>query len=238
MDDLNRLAEAAGALPFSYAPFDPAASIPLYTDISGKRGYKTKLSKAALTLYELLRWDDSLRAAIGDEVVFHKKVIGRVPDLRKPMSQPYRESLETLVHSLAHIASAPVISINGGLRRQTRVAVPLNSSAFGKGAEYEALSATAVRDVVVALAQYDWIDVVPAHYNTKTGERRRTRFRPKQVMFDWLFQQGLVFPYHPHGPKTRKGMLKSDCCSSLLTMEKPQFHSIAPSLRKKPYYQL
>ena len=202
MNELYRLAEAAGASPSGFAPFDPAASIRLYTDISGERGYEAKLSKAALTLYELLRWDEGLRAFIGDEVVFHKKVTGRVPDLRKPMSQQYRQSLKTLIHSLAHIASAPVVSINGGLRRQTCVAVPLDSSAFGKGAEYETLSATAFRDVVVALAQFGWIDFVPAHFNPETSERKRTRVRPTKPMFDWLVQEDLVFPYHPHRQKT------------------------------------
>lgn len=204
MNELNSLAEAAGAIPSGFAPFDPSASIPLYTDIRGCRGYDTKLSRAAFELYDLLRWDESLWASVGNDVLIHDKCIGKVPNLKKPMSDRYKLALETLLHSLAHIASAPTVVKNGVIRRQTCVAVPLDSSAFGKGAEYEAMSATALRNVVVALSQYDWIDVVPAHYNAKTGERRRTRVRPKRVMFDWLVQQGLVFPYHPHGPKTSK----------------------------------
>lgn len=203
-EELALLAEQVGASPSNFAPFDPSASIPLYADISGRRGHDTLLSKAAIDLYELLRWDDDLAKAVGNDVVFHNKKIGSVPNPRRPMSDKHKQAMETLLHSFAHIASAPTINTNDVIRRQTCVAIPLDTSAFGKGAEYEALGATAFRDVVVALAMYEWIDVVPAHYNAKTDERRRTRVRPKRVMFDWLVQQGLVFPYHPHGPKTSK----------------------------------
>ena len=204
MNELNSLAEAAGATPSSFPSFDPSASIPLSTDISGRRGYDRYLSDAAIELYELLRLNEDLRASVGKDVLFHNKKIGKVPNFKKPLTKERRKALETLLHSLAHVASAPTIIKEGKLQRQACVAVPLDSAAFSKGKEYEALSATAIRDVVVALAKYDWIDVVPSHYNSETGVRRRTRVRPKRVMFDWMVKQGLVFPYHPRGPKHTK----------------------------------
>lgn len=201
MNELNRLAEASGAIPSNIASFDPLASIPLYADISGCRGYDSTLTKAAIELYELLRWDDKLRNSVGNDVVFNKKKIGKVRNLRKPLSEPYMLAIKTLLHSSAHIASAPTVLKNGIIQRQSCVAVPLDSGAFGKGAEYEVLSATAFRDVVVALAHLMWIDVVPAHFIHEKDERRRTRIRPERMMFDWLVRQNLVFPYHPHGSK-------------------------------------
>lgn len=204
MHDLKQLAEAAGAIPAEFAPFDPSASIPLFVNTSGGRGYESTLTNAVLALYDRLRWDDALRAATERTVVVNEKTIGKVPNLRRPISEPRRQAMTALLHSLAHIASAPVISKERGLQRQTCVAVPLDTQAFRKGAAYESLSATAIRDIIVALARYDWIDVVPAYYNVNTGKRLRTRVRPKRSMLDWLVQQKLVFPYHPRGQQTPK----------------------------------
>ena len=201
-EELSLLADQVGASPANFAPFDPSASISLYTDISGRRGYDTLLSNAAIELYEILRWDDGLAEAFGNIVIVHNKKIGKVPNLRKPLTDEYKLALETLIHSSAHIASAPTIAkANGSIRRQSCVAVPLDSGAFAKGEKYEHLSATAFRNVVVALTQIGWIDVVPVHYNHETGERKRTRIRPRQVMLDGLVKMDLVFPYHPEGPK-------------------------------------
>ncbi len=120
----------------------------------------------------------------------------------------------------------------------------MDSAAFEKGTEYEDLSATAFRDVVVALAQYEWIEAVPASYNAETGERRRTRVRPTRVMFDWLVKHDLVLPYHSHGQRTsvrhsKEGLLfvsisDGEGNKSSVTLDRPLAADQAVS---KPLYE-
>lgn len=210
MIDILTLAERAGANPPDFAPFDPTASIPLATDLSGRRGYDRILTDAALSLYDLLRQDEGLRAATGQPVVVHGSRRGDVPDLLRLRRDHVLPALKTLLHSLAHIASVPTIRDGKHVRRQSCVAVPMDRGVFGKGQEYAHLSHTAFTGGVLALVQFGWLEMVPAHYDAETGKRSRTRVRPTTPFLDWMVQHGLVFAYHPTGVKKAKALADAE----------------------------
>ena len=210
MTDLDQLAILAGATPPVSASFDPSASIGMTTDISGGPGYDRILSDAALNLYGLLRRDEDLRAAIGQPVVVHGKSRGDVPDFTRTKRDKLVPAVKVLLHSLAHIASAPTIPHGKGIRRQSCVAVPMDRGGFNKGQEHADLSHTAFKGAVMALVHLGWLEMVPAHYNAQTGNRSRTRVKPTDPFLDWMVQQGLVFPYHPRGVRRAKALAEAD----------------------------
>ncbi|MBQ4827531.1 hypothetical protein J4729_23815 [Leisingera sp. HS039] len=210
MTELDQLAAVAGATTGDFAPFDPKASIPLTTDLSGGPGYGRILTNATRSLHDLLRRKKELRAAIGQPVVVHGKTRGDVPDLAGMKRDQITPALKALLHSLAHVASVPTIQSNGTIRRQSCVAVPLDRGAFGKGQEYADLTHAAFKGLVLALVQVGWLQMVPAHYDAGTGRRSRTRVRPTAPFLDWMVQQGLVFPYHPKGVRKAKALAEAD----------------------------
>ncbi|WP_435659913.1 hypothetical protein [Leisingera caerulea] len=210
MTDFDQLAVVAGATTSDFAPFDPNASIPLTTDLSGGPGYSRLLADAAQSLYVRLRRDNELRAAIGQPVVVHGKTRGDVPDFSRLRRDQIIPAMKALLHSLAHLASAPTIQSNGAIRRQSCVAVPLDRGAFGKGQEHAELSHSAFKGLVLALVQLGWLQMVPAHYDASTGRRSRTRVKPTTSFLDWMVKQGLVFLYHPKGVKKAKALAEAD----------------------------
>lgn len=206
MTDFDQLADVAGATTGDFAPFDPKASIPLTTDLSGGPGYSRILADAAQSLHARLRQDRELRAAIGQPVVVHGKPRGDVPDLSRIRRDKIIPAMKTLLHSLAHVASVPTIQSNGTIRRQSCVAVPLDRAAFSTGQKHCDLSHSAFKGLVLALVQVGWLQMVPAHYDASTGRRSRTRVRPANPLLDWMVRQGLVFPYHPRGVQKAKAL--------------------------------
>ncbi|CUH99724.1 hypothetical protein [Leisingera aquaemixtae] len=210
MTELDQLAVVAGATTGDFAPFDPKASIPLATDLSGGPGYSRILADAAQSLHARLRQDKELCTAIGQPVVVHGKTRGDVRDLSRIKRDQIIPAMKALLHSLAHVASAPAIQSNGSIRRQSCVAIPLDRGAFGKGQVYDDLSHSAFRGLVLALVQVGWLQMVPAHYDASSGRRSRTRVRPTTPFLDWMVLHGLVFPYHPKGIQKAKAQAEGE----------------------------
>lgn len=210
MNIADKLAVQAGANPTGLAPFNPADSIRMMQDTSGRPGYDRLLSEAARELFDILRRDDDLHAQAGQPVVVHGKSRGDTPDLSRAKRDKYIPPAKALLHSLAHVASVPLIPVNDALRRQSCVAIPLDRNAFGKGREFSSLSYDRFKDLVLALTQMEWLEMVPAHYNPETGERKRTRVRPAGPLLDWMVQKGVVFPYHPQGPYKANSLPEAD----------------------------
>lgn len=210
MPDLDQLAVAAGATADNFAPFNPKSSIAMTADFSGGRGYDRTLTDAAIALYDRLRRDEGLCAAIGQPVLVNGKRRGDVPDLSRVTRDQALPALKTLLHSLARIASAPTIRHGKGIRRQSCVAIPMDRGVFNKGQEFAHLNYAAFKGFVFALVQFGWLDMVPARYDAKTGTRNRTCVRPTAPFFDWMVQQGLVFQYHPRGVKKARALAEGD----------------------------
>lgn len=210
MTNLDQLAVAAGAIPDDFAPFNPKFSIAMTANLSGGRGYDRTLTGAAIALYDRLRRDEGLRAAIGQPVLVNGKRRCDVPDLARVKRDQALPALKTLLHSLASIASAPTIRHGKGIRRQACVAIPMDRGVFNKGQEFAHLNYAAFKGFVFALVQFGWLDMVPARYDAKTGTRNRTCVRPTAPFFDWMVQQGLVFQYHPRGVKKARALADAD----------------------------
>jgi hypothetical protein len=201
MDFISRLAEEVGAVR-SGLPFDPLESRPLL-NIEGNKNYRDRLSKVAYDLHNLLQHDTSLQDAKGQSVVLDGHNFGELPNLRKAMTKTNDgPALEVILHSLAHIGSAPLQREGKGkksrIRRQTCLAVPMEGRGLLAVGPIH-LHSPSIRKYILGLIQYGWLDVVPSHFDARTGNRYMTRIRPTETFFDWMLQNGLIFAWHPYG---------------------------------------
>lgn len=197
--DLEKLAHKAGADPVAALSRDPAESIPLFHEIKGNPSYRSKLEDAARDLFRQLRLDPDLKASVGVEVIANGKPRGTVPDLSKAKSEKYVPALKILLHSLSHVASIPVVRVEGKAQRQSFVAIPLGDDQFRKGADLEAISHMAFKGTVMCLTHLGWLELAPMYYCSKTGTRFRTRVRPLGPIKDWMLSRDLIFHRHPVG---------------------------------------
>ena len=195
-DEIEELARLSGAVPQLFSD-NPEDSIPLLSAIKGRKGYQARLKEAAQVLYDLLYVADSTT----------------LPLRAKPS---HLTALQFLLHSMAHVASAPV-TVKGS--RQRFVAISRTTRDFVAGAEYDHLSHAAFTKIVDALDAYEsqdtgmpWLEVKTAYHNRTTGEGRRTRIKANRPFCDWMVQQRLIFPWHPKG--TTANSAKSKASSS------------------------
>lgn len=198
-DVLADLSHKVGASPIPSLARNPAESIPLFCVIKGSPSYRAKLDVAARDLFRQLRGDPVLKASVGDEVIANGKPRGTVPDLSKAKLDKYVPTLKILLHSLSHVASIPVVQVDGKAQRNSFVAIPLGDDQFRKGAGFEAISHTAFKGAVMCLTHLEWLELAPMYYCSRTGTRFRTRIRPLGPIKDWMLSRDLIFHRHPVG---------------------------------------
>lgn len=184
--------------------------MPMLPHIEGTKGYRTALTKAAETLYRMIQTNDRVQANFGNEIILAGKSHGKLSTLSKRPKPADLLALETLLHSLAHAGSWPLVIEDGVQKRRNYVAVPMDNNAFSKE-PYKALSRDAFRSMVYALAIFipdggekPWLELVPSFNNRETGVGMKTRVGATTAFLDWMVRQGLIFPYHPHAKSSRK----------------------------------
>lgn len=225
MDCYSSLAaEVFGSAPDNL-PFDPRESIPL-TEIKGSAEYCRHLSEAACDLHSLLKKDPSLQEAKGQPVVFDDHDYGKLPSLKQVMTTTKDgPALEVLLHSLAHIGSAPTKGEGKGkerkVKRQTCLSVPMG----GRGCETVSQTSyysSSIKKFVLALIQYGWLEAVPSHFDAGSGERYRTRVKPTKNFLDWMLEKKLIFAWHGQDvkPGRNANKIKPKASTSVLWISK------------------
>lgn len=178
---------------------DVEASIPLFHTVEGQEPYLDRLEAAGRELLAMLQDRQLSRPAPASK----DAAMPAHPDHK------HRQAVKIILHSLAHIASWPVIAKGTTTPRQDYVAIPLAKDAFSPHGPYPHLSYSAFRGVFealkgVGLNGVPWIEVRKGFYDPTSGRSGRTRIRANRPLLDWMTAQGLVFPWHPHGVKKKR----------------------------------
>lgn len=228
-EEREALAIQVGAKPSEKPSLDVRSNFPMWHKLSGSRSYRKKLTNAAEALYRMLRQNENIQAHFDKQVHLKERKRARLNALPERCTTPYRFALEILLHSLAYALSSPLTKDEEG--RETRrnyVAVPLDNNAFSKP-PYNVLKRDAFRSMVYALAIFDpedrgrpWLEYVPGFTNPVPGEGRRTCVRAETPFQEWMFGQGLIFPYHPKGPSSAKAQATKKAKQSLLWVSRKE----------------
>ncbi|SDY90663.1 hypothetical protein [Citreimonas salinaria] len=179
---------------------DVEASFPLFCTVEGHEPYLDRLETAGR---EFL-------ATMQDRQHSSPVPVSKNATIPDRLDHKHRQAVRIILHSLAYIASWPIIAQGGGTtRRQDYVAIPLAKDAFSPSGPYPHLSYSAFRRVFEAIKTVEvdgvpWIEVRNGFYDKASGRSGRTRIRANRPLLDWMTVHGLVFPWHPTGPKKRK----------------------------------
>lgn len=211
MSDKHEPAKSFGDAPVRMIE-NPEDSLPLRPQITGKKGYRERLTHACHELYKAVQFQEP----------------ERLPRLPKPA---HIHALKLLLHSLAHVASSPV-SHNpktGQRLRRSYVAIPRRHDSFRRDGDYGDLSRTAFLTLMDALGDYradkgqePWLFQVAGYKDHETGKGRRTRVSASRPFLDWMTRRELIFPWHPRGASADKH--KSKATQSLLWVSKRDEH--------------
>jgi hypothetical protein len=206
--ELDDLARRAGAIPgFNARAWE---SIRMLERIEGRKGYLAALTKAAVTLYDLVRQDHQVQEHIGTgkKVVLGDKEKVRLPGWPRKAAPQALLALQQILHNFAFIASNPLVRTKTGWERRSYIAVPMNRNEFVRGQPYGYLNYEAFSGMIYSLAvasppgsNQPWLEYI--HPRISQVDGRRTRIGPEEAFRTWMIQQELIFPYHPYGQKGR-----------------------------------
>lgn len=214
---LAQLAERAGADPQKAKAVPLPAylldrSVLLYRDLKGSSAYKTQLENTAKDLYQQITTDPSVLShlASGKSVLGDDNKRGVIKPFQPKHEGENRQALTWLLHSIAFVASTPTAVDEGGKIRDLKyVAVPLTSSAFGKGKDKYPLKRDRLAQMVYALAAFHaeddpWVDLYAGRFDDASGMGLVTRLEPLTPIKDFLVRHQLVFAGHPQPKMTSK----------------------------------
>lgn len=190
---------------------DVSQNFLLFPKLKGSDSYRYKLADAAEALYGMIQKDERVQANFNKPVRLRGRDRGKLGVLPDRPKIEHRFALELLLHSMAHALSRPLTKDQDGRKtRRNFVAVPLDNKAFSKPPfKIPNLNRSVFRTIVYALAIFDpdrqgkpWLEYAPAI--NFPGNAKRTCVMADTPFREWMFRQGLIFPYHPDGPSPEK----------------------------------
>lgn len=206
--ELDDLARRGGASPgFNSRAWE---SIRMLERIEGRKGYLKALNDAAMTLYDLVCQDQQVQDHIeaGKTVVLGGKEKGKLPIWPRKAAPQALLAIQHILHNCAFIASSPLVRTKTGWERRNYIAVPMDRNEFVRGQAYGHLNYEAFKGMVYSLAiasppasNQTWLEYI--HPKKAKVGGKRTRIGPSWDFRTWMLRAGLIFPYHPHGQKSR-----------------------------------